>query len=347
MRVAIVGVGLIGGSVGMAARRRLGAEVVGWDARPAALEAALLRGAIDAGVEDIAAFGQADVAVVAVPVDVLADTVAATVAALPEAIVTDVGSTKQAIVASVDSPSFIGGHPLAGAEVAGVEHAREDLFDGATWYLTPVAASSGVAFERLHRFVSSVGAVPTAIAAADHDRVMASVSHLPHVLANVLVLQAAEALGGERLPATGPSFRDATRVAGANPDLWPAIYGSNREALLAQIDAAVEGLARVRDTLARGASLRDWQEEAASRRRALLEAGLVGGPVTELRVSVPNRPGVVAELALALGQAGINISDMSLSPSPDSSTGVVALWVEAQRAERATDLIAELGHPVS
>jgi prephenate dehydrogenase len=189
--------------------------------------------------------------------------------------------------------------------------------------------------------------VPTAIAPEDHDRVMASVSHLPHVLANVLVLQAADALGGERMPATGPSFRDATRVAGANPELWPAIYSSNADALVEQLDAAIARLTDVRDSLAAGGSLRDWQEAAADRRRALLEAGLAGGPVRELRVSVPNRPGVVAELALALGQAGINISDMSLSPSSDSSTGVVALWVDAQRAGHATELIAGLGHPVA
>jgi prephenate dehydrogenase len=346
VRVAIIGVGLIGGSVGLAARHRLGAEVVGWDPDAAALDAAALRGAIDVPVTAIEAIGAADVALVAAPVDGLAETVKATVAALPDAIVTDVGSTKRAIVDAVDAANFIGGHPLAGAEVAGVEHAREDLFDGAIWYLTPVAHSSGVAYERLHRFISALGAVPTAILPADHDRVMASVSHLPHVLANVLVLQAAEALGGERMPATGPSFRDATRVAGANPDLWPGIYVSNRDALVDQLDAAIERLAGVRDTLAAGGSLRAWQEEAAERRRALLESGLAGGPVRELRVSVPNRPGVVAELALALGQAGINIADMSLSPSSDASTGVVALWVDAEHADRAVRLIADLGHGV-
>ena len=95
-----------------------------------------------------------------------------------------------------------------------------------------------------------------------------------------------------------------------------------------------------------GESLQAWQEDAADRRRALLEAGLAGGPEGELRVSVPNRPGVVAELALALGQAGINISDMSLSPSADNSTGLITLWVDARHAQRAAELIAGLGHEV-
>ena len=127
---------------------------------------------------------------------------------------------------------FVGGHPLAGTEASGVAHAREDLFDGAVWYLTPTSATSGIMLERLHRLVSGLGARPVAIDADTHDRMMAAVSHLPHVVANVLVGQAGRALGGERLPPTGPSFRDATRVAGANPALWPDIYLANRDALL-------------------------------------------------------------------------------------------------------------------
>src|SRR5205085_10779925 len=120
--------------------------------------------------------------------------------ALPNAVVTDVGSTKQALMDAVDRESFIGGHPLAGAESTGVAFARVDLFDGATWYLTPRERTPGVLYERLARFVAGLGAVPTAIAPGDHDRLMAAVSHLPHVVANVLVAQAAEALGGETLP---------------------------------------------------------------------------------------------------------------------------------------------------
>ena len=122
------------------------------------------------------------------------------------------------------------------------------------------------------------------------------------------------ALGGETLPPTGPSFRDATRVAGANPELWAQIYAANADAIGDQLDATIRVLQDVRGRLA---DLQAWQQDAAQRRRALLEVGLGGGPEEELRVSVPNRPGVVAELALTLGHAGINISDMSLAPSPD------------------------------
>jgi prephenate dehydrogenase len=228
-----------------------------------------------------------------------------------------------------------------------VEHAREDLFEGATWYLTPTSATSGLLYERLHRALVAFGARPAAIDPDTHDRLMASVSHLPHVLANVLVAQAATTLSQEEetLPATGPSFRDATRVAGANGSIWTDIYLSNREALIAGIDDTIARLDAVRGALEHGDAQRvaSWNDEARAYREALLEAGLAGGPVHELWASVPNRPGVIADIALALGRAGINIEDMVLSPSQDFSRGVVALFVRGdENAERAQELIAAL-----
>jgi prephenate dehydrogenase len=350
MRVALLGVGLIGGSVGMAARRRHGAYVVGWNRSPAALEIALERGAIDEAVSSIADIGEADVAIAGVAVDALGDAVRELCDALPEAVVTDVGSTKGALVAAIDRPNFIGGHPLAGAEATGVAHARGDLFDGATWYLTPRPQTPGVLYERLARFVAGLGAVPTAIGPDDHDRLMAAVSHLPHVVANLLVAQAADALGGETLPATGPSFRDATRVAGSNPQLWAQIYTANRLALGTQIDDLVRRLGEVRALLDAGSGeLEAWQDVAARQRQALLDVGLAGGgqAVREIRAAVPNKPGVVAQIALALGRAGINISDMSLAPEADNRTGVIALWVGAGDADRAIGLVAGLGYPAA
>jgi len=347
MRVALLGVGLIGGSIGLAARERLGAHVIGWNRSPAALELALELGAIDEAVGSIAEIGDADVAIASVSVDALAGAVRELCDLLPGAVVTDVGSAKQALVESVDRAHFIGGHPLAGAESTGVAHARADLFDGATWYLTPRERTAGVLYERLARFVAGLGAVPTAIDPADHDRLMAAVSHLPHVVANLLVAQAAAALGGETIPATGPSFRDATRVAGANPALWDQIYRANASALGSQIDDLVRRLGEVRALLADGGDLVAWQQEAARQRGRLLEVGLVGGSVREIRATVPNSPGVVAQLALALGRAGINITDMSLAPEADNRTGAISLWVHAGDAERAIELVNGLGFPAA
>ncbi|HLW96131.1 MAG TPA: prephenate dehydrogenase/arogenate dehydrogenase family protein [Solirubrobacteraceae bacterium] len=353
MNVAVVGVGLIGGSIGLAARERLEARVVGFDPDPAVAAASLERGAVESMAASVAeAVDGAELVFIAAPVGVLGDAVDAALAAAPrDCAVSDVGSTKRAVVSGRGDPRFIGGHPLAGAETSGVEHARADLFDGATWYLTPGPSTDGALYERLHRALVAIGAQPTAIDAADHDRVMASVSHLPHVFANVLVAQAARALGeGADVPATGPSFRDATRVAGANAAIWPDIYLSNRDDLIALIDEAQRRLTDVRDALARAdrAAIEDWNEGARADRDALLGAGLAGGEVHELRAAVTDRPGVVAEIALALGRAGINIVDMALSPARDGAQGVVALWVRGEeQTARAVELVESLGIPVA
>jgi prephenate dehydrogenase len=360
VRITILGVGLIGGSIGLAARRRAGAEVCGYDPDPGVRARALELGALDTQADDLAAaVAGAEVVFVAAPVSALAETVRLALAAAgPDCVVSDVGSTKRVVADAGADERFVGGHPLAGAETAGVEHAREDLFDGATWYLTPAGGSTaGVLYERLHRLLSSLGAQPTAIDADTHDRLMAGISHLPHVLANLLVAQAASLLSGEesrRLPAVGPSFRDATRVAGANSAIWTDIYMSNRDALIAGIDELAGRLQEVRGTLEAGdaEAVRSWNEGARADREALQGAGLVGGvggeAILELRAAVPNRPGVVADIALALGRAGVNILDMALAPSEDNRQGVVALWIAGEeRAERAQRLIADLGFPVA
>jgi prephenate dehydrogenase len=357
VKIAVLGVGLIGGSIGLAARERVPARVVGYDPDPRVRAQALALGAIDEAATDIdVAVADADVVFVATPVGQLAQTV---VSALEhcgtDCVVSDVGSTKHVVADAGRDERFVGGHPLAGAETAGVTHARGDLFEGATWYLTPTSRTAGVLYERLHRLLVAVGAQPTAIEADAHDRLMACISHLPHVLANLMVAQAAaqpaSSLDADhRLPATGPSFRDATRVAGANSAIWTDIYISNRQALVTCIEDTMRQLGEVRDLLAAGDSVAvtDWNERARADREALLGVGLAGGPVHELRVSVPNRPGVVADIALALGRAGVNIVDMALSPSSDNRQGVVSLWVRGdEHATRAQDLIAGLDFPVA
>jgi prephenate dehydrogenase len=354
VRVAVIGVGLIGGSIALAAKQALDATVAGYDPDAAVLEAAVARDALDEACDTLAgAVTGAEAAFVAAPVGELPAAIKAVLAAAGEdCVVSDVGSTKRVVVAGVGDRRFVGGHPLAGAETSGVEHARSDLFAGATWYLTPTPAVSGILLERLMRLVAALGATPAAIDADTHDRLMAGVSHLPHVLANVLVGQAARMLSddGERLPATGPSFRDATRVAGADGAIWTDIYLSNRDALSAALDETVRRLQEVREALAnadRGA-VEAWNDGAREDRRALLGGGLAGGDVHELRASVPNRPGVIADIALALGRAGVNIVDMALSPSPDMSQGLVAVWIRGDKeAALAAKLIGDLGIPVA
>jgi prephenate dehydrogenase len=284
VKVAVLGVGLIGGSIGLAARRRAGAEVVGYDPDQGALSRAVELGAIDKPAFEIAdAVADADIVFVAAPVGASAQTARlALEAAGPECVVSDVGSTKRQIVEAISDPRFVGGHPLAGAETAGVEGSREDLLDGATWYLTPTVGATAGATGRLSLLIERLGARPVAIEPDAHDRLMASVSHLPHVFANLLVAQVAgaiESLGAaveSDLLGVGPSFRDATRVAGANTAIWTDIYMSNRDALVAAIDEATGRLSEVRKALQDGDSngLAAWNERARSERAKLQRAGL-------------------------------------------------------------------------
>jgi prephenate dehydrogenase len=347
VRIAVLGVGLIGGSIGLAAKEWLDdAEVVGFGRSPERLDRARELGAIDRATTDMAqALDGAEACFACGPVGVLPELVERALGAAPDdCVITDVGSTKRRIVEAITDQRFVGGHPIAGAETAGVEHARADLFQGATWYLTPGERSSGLLYERLHRFVVGVGARPIAIDAQTHDSLLATVSHLPHVLANVLVAQAARALDeqGEALPRVGPSFRDATRVAGANTEIWTDIYLSNAEAIAAEVDDTVRRLQDVADALRSGdaSGVAGWNDEASADRRRLLEADLAGGPVHELSIPVPNRPGIVAQLALALGRAGVNIVDMSLAPAPDMRSGAITLWIAGDdAAARAKEVV--------
>jgi prephenate dehydrogenase len=355
MRIAVLGVGLIGGSIGLAAHRGLDAEVAGFDPDRDLLGRAAELGAVDEIAESVAAaVERAELVFCAAPVTALPGLAAEALdAAGEDCAVTDVGSVKRDVIAALGSESrFVGGHPLAGAETSGVENARADLFEGARWYLTPTPKTGGLLYDRVQRAIAEIGARPQAIEAETHDRLMATISHLPHVLANVLVTQAATALDeeAEHLPEVGPSFRDATRVAGANPAIWGDIFAGNREAVAAEIDGVVARLSEAAELLRSGDrdSVADWHGEAARRRRELIESEIAGGPLHELRVLVPNRPGVVAEVALALGRAGVNIEDMALYPTPDMSSGAITLYVAGDdEAERAGSLLRELGHDVS
>jgi prephenate dehydrogenase len=353
-RIAVLGVGLIGGSIGLAARARLGASVTGFDPDPGTREAALAAGVVDtmAG-SDAEACADAEIVFCAAPVGRLPELVEAALGACgPDVVVTDVGSTKRGIVAAAGSDGrFIGGHPLAGAETAGVAGASADLFEGARWYLTPTERANGVLYDRLHRAVAGLGARPQAIEAARHDHLMATVSGMPHAVANALVAEAAGDLAsGEAVPEVGPSFRDATRVAGSNPAIWADIFASNREAVADSVEAVARRLDAAAALIRSGdvAAIAAWHTAAGADRRRLLEADRPDGPLFELRIVVANRPGTMARLALALGEAGVNIEDMALYPAQDMTSGAISLWVAGgEQADRGAALVRELGHVVS
>jgi prephenate dehydrogenase len=352
-RLAVVGTGLIGASVGLAAKRAGVSRVTGWDPDAESLSVAAERGAVDDVADSLAAaVDGAELAIVATPVASLKAEVAATLAA-GAATVTDVGSTKSGLCATVSERArFIGGHPVCGSEARGPGHASAELFEGATWFLTPVAETEPERYKLLHGFVASLGAVPVAIDPGAHDRLMAVTSHLPHALANLILNHAGSVRvnGHEPLATAGGSLRDMTRVAGANPRIWIDIFLDNAEELrasLAEHRRRVEDLERA---LAAGDAgwLARWVGEAAVNRRTLLdEAYRDVGTLQRVRVHVPDRPGVLSGITQALGAEQINIEDFELQHmSPDRGGTLSVLVAGEEEASRAARLLEAQGYSV-
>ena len=352
-RLAIVGTGLIGASVGLAARGAGVSEVRGWDVDADALAIAGERGALEAAGSLDEAVADAELAVVAAPVAALPAEVAAVLAASSEGTtVTDVGSTKGQITQVVSDGRFIGGHPVCGSEAHGPAHASAELFRGATWFLTPDARTDPERYRTLHGFVASLGAVPIAVDPEAHDRLVALTSHLPHALANVLLNQAGASRidGHEPLAAAGGSLRDMTRVAGANPRIWVDIFLDNAEAVAAALAEHMQRVEQVERALAQGDAgfLARWIAEASgNRRRLLADAYEQPGELQRLRVHVPDRPGVLAGITQALGAERINIEDFELQHLSRERGGTLTLLVAGEdEAARAGDILEAQGYHV-
>jgi prephenate dehydrogenase len=285
--VAIIGVGLIGGSIGLAVRaRRLASEVVGVGREPFTLDQAVRMGAIDHGTTDLSAgVAGAEVVVVCTPVSRIAEDVARAAESAPShVLVTDVGSSKRQIIEAVErlpraAAVFVGAHPLAGSERSGVHHARADLLDGRVCVLTPTPRTR---LERTHRalaFWTALGCRVLELGPAEHDEILAYTSHLPHALAGAL----ASSVPAEWLPLAAGAYRDGTRVAAADTGLWTAIFRDNRGPLLKALGTLQEYLDAFKYALMHDdeEALRSWWGQA-QRRRHLFEAGIdPEGPVYE------------------------------------------------------------------
>lgn len=354
--IAIIGVGLMGGSMGLAVQERVGVErVIGYSRTARTLQQALEVGAITekaASIED--AVSGADICFVATPVRTILDVSrAAMKASGPGCIVTDMGSTKSSLMRALDTNEekrFIGGHPVCGSETAGVTNAREDLFDNATYFLTPGRGVDPSNYERLHGLISGVGALPTAIDPDAHDRIMALVSHMPHVLANSAVNQVGGVNldGREALFSAGPSFRDMTRVAGSNPQVWTDIFMENRSWLSQVLREHTERVGTIIDALEQGDEdfIRRMVTEAAENHNRMLEAEhLAPSDLYVVKVPVPDRPGVISGVMVALGNAGINIDDLVFHRISIDQGGVLSLVVSGnETGDRAVGVLKQMGY---
>jgi prephenate dehydrogenase len=268
--------------------------------------------------------------------------------------VTDVGSVKAPIVAAVETARpdlagrFVGGHPMAGSEQGGLDGADADLFVGATWVLTPTDRTDASVFSTVRRLVAGLGAEVIAVTPAHHDDLVAVVSHVPQLAATTLMDVAA---GGREEPATllrlaAGGFRDMTRIAAGDPGIWPDICVANRDAIVDALDGYLEALGGVRALVAGRDrdGLLELLERARAARRRLPVGGAGAEPLVELRVPVPDRPAVLAEVTTLAGSMGINISDIDIAHSVEGGGGVLVLLLPVKDLEAFEAALTDRGY---
>jgi prephenate dehydrogenase len=346
--VRVVGVGLLGTSIGLGLRAR-GIDVIVADASPTNLSIA-----IDYGAGRAAAAGdEPQLIVVCVPPDVTAEIVARELDAHPNAIVTDVASVKLAPLdalraAGVDVSRYIGSHPLAGRERGGPLAGRADLFIGRPWV---VAAHEGITYQQVHAvddLILDLGAIVVEMSPEEHDRAVALVSHVPQVVSTLMAQRLTDA-PASALNLAGQGLRDAVRVAASDPELWVQILGANaapvRKILLAlrgDLDRFIDALD---NPVAPGAGRKIAEEIAAGNTGVARLPGKHGQDrrFATLVVMVDDKPGQLARLFNEIGEAGVNLEDLRLEHSPGAQIGLAEIAVLPEAVVRLTEELAARG----
>jgi prephenate dehydrogenase len=357
--ISVIGLGLIGGSLAAAFKQQSGEyEVVGYNRNPEAVSEALKQGIIDRAAESIEdAAGSADVIFIAVPVKKIPEhALRAARSAKPGAIITDVGSTKAYIVEEVEPKMpegvyFIGGHPMAGSERTGVKAANPAIFKNAPYLLTPTSKTDMNAYQKLHTMLTSIGSNVLAVDPGKHDRAVAVISHLPHMVAAVLMnLASREANNTENLLLLAAGgFKDTTRIAAGSPRMWTDICLDNREALVYSIDLMTDMLEALRHEIAEGdeEEIKVTLEKAQSARLNLPSIlGKEFERLYEIYIPVSDKPGVISDITLTIGQLGINIEDIELLHATESSAILRLAIPQKANADKAAQALAKKGYEV-
>ena len=354
MSVAVLGTGLIGGSVALGLQAA-GERVVGYDPDPAVLHEGIRRGAFAATASTPAgAVAGAELVVLAAPVDETKGLCEALKAGLgAEAVVTDVGSAKGGVVLACEAllgGRFVGGHPMAGSERHGIGAADAELFQDAWWIVTPTARTASASYRRVSGLASSLGARPVALDPDDHDRLLARLSHLPQLASSALVAAAVASEDKESLLGLAAGgFRDVTRIAASDPRLWVTILRANRKAVLEALDEYSGSLREVHDFLEheRFEELEAYLARSRGARRDLFGKPEMHDVPVALTMPVLDRPGVLAEVTTAAGALGANIEDLRIVHSTEGGRGRLELIVAGEApAARLSAALAELGYRV-
>ncbi len=327
----IIGLGLIGGSAALALRD-LGYTICGVDAEEARAKDALERGVID----HIGLLQEAVLTVVATPVDAVPEAVEK---ALESTVgwVTDTGSVKGPIAQAISSERFVPSHPMAGSEQTGLDGARAELFRGAAWVICPTESSSDDAFAELRRLIIAFGADPLTVAPDVHDRLVATVSHVPHLAAatlmNVATARSDEHMAMLRLAAGG--FRDMTRIASGSPDIWPPICIQNSAAITETLDHVIDSLATLRDAVDRAdaSAINEALSSARTARLNLPSSTPLPPGLSEVRVRIKDQRGELAAITSLAAELDVNIFDLEIAHSAEGPTGVIVLLVDTEVGE--------------
>jgi prephenate dehydrogenase len=355
-RVAIIGTGLIGTSIAMAAVRA-GAAVTGWDLDASTLAAAAAHGGLDPRASLETAVADADLVVIATPIPAVASAVVAALRAAPGAVVTDAASVKTHVIEAVRREvgadeglleRFVPGHPMGGSERSGPDHANPSVVDGIVWVVAPTPGASPVHADAVEAWIGSLGARAVRLDPERHDRLVAMVSHLPQIASTSLMGVAAteEADEPEILLLAAGGFRDLTRLAASQPALWSDILVANREQVAAAIEVFVARLETIRgrilgeDAAGVGAML----EEAKAARLGLAAKPTVRSGIAVWQVEIPDEPGALARITAVLGAGGVNIEDLQIVHSPEGGRGTVHLTVAATTAGSADDVLRGAGY---
>jgi prephenate dehydrogenase len=341
-RVGVLGTGLIGGSLGLALRAEGAAgRVIGFDADADMLQGALNKGAVEDAAGSVAELAAAcDLIFIAVPVRAIPEALTQAAPALRDGTtLSDVGSVKERVVEAArdilpPGCHFIGGHPLAGSEQRGVGFADPQLFSDAYYVLTPSDNCNAEAYSRLHTLLTSLGARVIAMEPRQHDRAVSVISHLPHVMAMSLMnvaLERAEEYPILRLAAGG--FRDMTRIAASDALLWLDILMENREAVKESLGECVNAMMRIMELLDGGEEeeLVRWMKVASTGRQSI--APVLGESLAgfySVILAVDDRPGVISDVTLTVGEMGINIEDIELMHPLESGQGLLHLTISGE-----------------
>jgi len=321
-----MGLGLIGGSLGLALSQR-GWQVSGIDARSEIESEALALGVISS----IGLDPEAEITFIATPVSSIADQ-AKLALAKTKGLVTDVGGVKVVIANEIVDPRFVGGHPMAGSELVGLQGADATLFEDAVWVLTPTDSTADTSFASVAKIVGALGAEIVVLTPARHDQLIAVVSHLPHLTAATLMglanNSAEEHVAVLRLAAGG--FRDMTRVASGHPDIWIDVCRENRSAILTALDGMIDGLQSMRSIVDSGddaALLKRLQTARTARAnlpgrvRELLD-------VVEVRIPIPDRSGAAAEVFTLAAKLGVNVANFEVVHSVEGERGILVVVID-------------------